>query len=53
MRRREIHISNCTRSQTFNEKDKGPNTGGMELILHPLLTQDYLNIIVQEIIEPQ
>ena len=37
----------------LNEKDKGPNTGGMGAYSPtPLLTQDYLNRIVQEIIEP-
>ena len=37
----------------LNEKDKGPNTGGMGAYSPaPLLTQDYLNRIIQEIIEP-
>ena len=37
----------------LNEKDKGPNTGGMGAYSPaPLLTQDYINRIVQEIIEP-
>jgi len=37
----------------LNEKDKGPNTGGMGAYSPaPLLTEDCLNIIVREIIEP-
>ena len=37
----------------LNEKDKGPNTGGMGAYSPtPLLKQDYLDRIVQEIIEP-
>ena len=37
----------------LNEKDKGPNTGGMGAYSPaPLITQDHLNVIVQEIIEP-
>ena len=37
----------------LNEKDKGPNTGGMGAYSPaPLLTKDYLNIIIKEIIEP-
>ena len=37
----------------LNEKDKGPNTGGMGAYSPaPLLTEDVLNTIVQEIIEP-
>ena len=35
------------------EKDKGPNTGGMGAYSPaPLLTKDYLNKIIKEIIEP-
>ena len=37
----------------LNEQDKGPNTGGMGAYSPaPLLTQDYLNRIIKEIIEP-
>ncbi len=37
----------------LNEQDKGPNTGGMGAYSPaPLLTEDYLKKIVQEIIEP-
>jgi len=37
----------------LNERDKGPNTGGMGAYSPaPLLTEDYLNRIIKEIIEP-
>ena len=37
----------------LNEKDKGPNTGGMGAYSPaPLLTENHLNTIVKEIIEP-
>ena len=37
----------------LNEKDKGPNTGGMGAYSPaPLITEDYLDRIVKEIIEP-
>ena len=37
----------------LNEKDQGPNTGGMGAYSPaPLLTEDYLNKIIKEIIEP-
>jgi len=37
----------------LNEKDKGPNTGGMGAYSPaPLLSEDYLNRIIKEIIEP-
>ena len=37
----------------LKEKDKGPNTGGMGAYSPaPLLTQDYLDRIIKEIIEP-
>ena len=37
----------------LNEKDKGPNTGGMGAYSPaPLLTKDYLDRIIKEIIEP-
>ena len=37
----------------LKEKDKGPNTGGMGAYSPaPLLTEDYLNRIIKEIIEP-
>jgi len=37
----------------LNEKDKGPNTGGMGAYSPaPLITEDYLDRIIKEIIEP-
>jgi len=37
----------------LNEKDKGPNTGGMGAYSPaPLLTEDYLDRIIKEIIDP-
>jgi len=37
----------------LNEKDEGPNTGGMGAYSPaPLVTEDYLNRIIKEIIEP-
>ncbi len=37
----------------LNERDKGPNTGGMGAYSPaPLLTEDYLDKIIKEIIEP-
>jgi phosphoribosylamine--glycine ligase len=37
----------------LNEKDKGPNTGGMGAYSPaPLLTKDYLDRVIKEIIEP-
>ena len=37
----------------LNEKDRGPNTGGMGAYSPaPLLTEDYLDRIIKEIIEP-
>ena len=37
----------------LNEKDQGPNTGGMGAYSPaPLLTQDYIDKIIKEIIEP-
>jgi len=37
----------------LNDKDKGPNTGGMGAYSPaPLITEDYLNRIIKEIIEP-
>jgi len=37
----------------LNEKDKGPNTGGMGAYSPaPLLTEDYLDKIIKEIIQP-
>ena len=37
----------------LNEKDKGPNTGGMGAYSPaPILTKDYLDKIIKEIIEP-
>jgi len=39
--------------ERLNEKDKGPNTGGMGAYSPaPLLTEDYLDRIIKEIIEP-
>ena len=50
---RYILLPTAQDHKRLNEKDKGPNTGGMGAYSPaPLLTEDYLNTIVQEIIEP-
>ena len=55
MRWEEIYILLPTAQdhKRLNEKDKGPNTGGMGAYSPaPLLTEDYLDRIIKEIIEP-
>jgi phosphoribosylamine--glycine ligase len=50
---RYILLPTAQDHKRLNEKDKGPNTGGMGAYSPaPLLTKDYLDRIVQEIIEP-
>jgi len=50
---RYILLPTAQDHKRLNEKDKGPNTGGMGAYSPaPLLTEDYLNRIIKEIIEP-
>ncbi len=51
--KRYILLPTAQDHKRLNEKDKGPNTGGMGAYSPtPLLNKDYLNRIIQEIIEP-
>ena len=50
---RYVLLPSAQDHKRLNEKDKGPNTGGMGAYSPaPLLTDDYLNTITKEIIEP-
>jgi len=50
---RYILLPTAQDHKRLNEKDKGPNTGGMGAYSPaPLLTEDYLDRIIKEIIEP-
>ncbi len=50
---RYILLPTAQDHKRLNEQDKGPNTGGMGAYAPaPLLTEDYLNKIIKEIIEP-
>ncbi len=51
--KRYILLPTAQDHKRLNEKDKGPNTGGMGAYSPaPLLTEDYLERIIKEIIEP-
>ena len=51
--KRYILLPTAQDHKRLNEKDKGPNTGGMGAYSPaPLLTKDYLDRIIKEIIEP-
>ena len=51
--KRYILLPTAQDHKRLNEKDKGPNTGGMGAYSPaPLLTKDYLNRIIKEIIDP-
>jgi len=51
--KRYILLPTAQDHKRIYEKDKGPNTGGMGAYSPaPLLTEDYLNAIVKEIVEP-
>jgi len=51
--KRYILLPTAQDHKRLNEKDKGPNTGGMGAYSPtPLLTEDYLDKIIKEIIEP-
>ena len=51
--KRYILLPTAQDHKRLNEKDKGPNTGGMGAYSPaPLLTKDYLNRIIKEIIKP-
>ena len=51
--RRYILLPTAQDHKRLNEKDKGPNTGGMGAYSPaPVLTKDYLNRVIEEIIEP-
>ena len=50
---RYILLPTAQDHKRLNENDEGPNTGGMGAYSPaPLLTEDYLNRIIKEIIEP-
>jgi phosphoribosylamine--glycine ligase len=50
---RYILLPTAQDHKRLNEKDQGPNTGGMGAYSPaPLLTEDYLDRIIKEIIEP-
>jgi len=51
--KRYILLPTAQDHKRLNERDKGPNTGGMGAYSPaPLLTEDYLDIIIKKIIEP-
>jgi len=51
--KRYVLLPTAQDHKRLNEKDKGPNTGGMGAYSPaPLLTKDYLDRIIKEIIEP-
>jgi len=51
--KRYILLPTAQDHKRLNERDKGPNTGGMGAYSPaPLLTKDYLNRIIKEIIDP-
>ncbi|KGG02738.1 Phosphoribosylamine--glycine ligase [Prochlorococcus marinus str. MIT 9321] len=51
--KRYVLLPTAQDHKRLNEKDKGPNTGGMGAYSPaPLLTKDNLDIIIKEIIEP-
>ena len=51
--KRYVLLPTAQDHKRLNEKDTGPNTGGMGAYSPaPLLTEDYLNRIIKEIIEP-
>ncbi|ABB50498.1 phosphoribosylamine--glycine ligase [Prochlorococcus marinus str. MIT 9312] len=51
--KRYILLPTAQDHKRLNEQDKGPNTGGMGAYSPaPLLTKDYLDRIIKEIIEP-
>ena len=50
---RYILLPSAQDHKRLNEKDKGPNTGGMGAYSPaPLLNEEYLNMIIKDIIEP-
>ena len=51
--KRYILLPTAQDHKRLHEKDKGPNTGGMGAYSPaPLLTEDYLNKVAKEIVEP-
>ena len=51
--KRYVLLPSAQDHKRLNEKDRGPNTGGMGAYSPtPLLTEDYLERIIKEIIEP-
>ncbi len=51
--KRYVLLPTAQDHKRLNEKDKGPNTGGMGAYSPaPLLTEDYLDVVIKEIIEP-